>query len=230
MSQLPSLALASTDERMTDRYTSQPSADTPKLQLHRTVVLVSWSSKILEPAQQIKRRFSVGVAKFIIARVDSSNWQSLAKIIVCLFTYNTCTGLDRPWRFHRQRFIDKGHGWNAERSIGASQLPNILPVAYVSVTARMTCHMGTRTSGFYSYTHTHTHTYTRTRAHTHTCRQAEENYKKKSFCLHVKVVTMNESRRIAKTSHVAFVIELINKCAWNFPYIWRKITCAEGGT
>ena len=40
MSQLPSLVLASTDERKADRYKSQPSADTLKLQLHGTVVCV----------------------------------------------------------------------------------------------------------------------------------------------------------------------------------------------
>jgi len=71
MSQLPSLVLASTDERMTDSYMSEPSAHTLKLQMHRTVVPASRSSKILEPAQQIKACYSVGEAKVISARDDS---------------------------------------------------------------------------------------------------------------------------------------------------------------
>jgi len=95
MSQLPSLTMASTDERMTDRYTSQPSADTLKLQLHRRVVCHE-AQKFLSQLNISSGVTRLGVAKFLSARDDSSNWPSLAETIVCLFVCNTCTVLERP--------------------------------------------------------------------------------------------------------------------------------------
>ena len=59
MSQLTSLVLASTDKRMTDRYTSQPSADTLKLQLHRTVVCACVCHEAQKFLSQIDRSSGV---------------------------------------------------------------------------------------------------------------------------------------------------------------------------